>query len=923
MYKTAMHIYAFAFLLLCAFRPGFAADNETCFMCHSDEELTTERNGSTIQLYVDENSFSRSIHQGLDCIACHPDADVEDFPHPEDLAPVNCGNCHDDAQADFKASIHGMALERHALYAPSCMDCHGKHDILAHTAIEAPTYKMNIPYLCGKCHREGAPVARAYNISEHNIIENYSQSIHGEGLFKKGLTVTATCTDCHQSHLILPRNYSNSSISIKNVAGTCMQCHTRIEQVHTQIIKGALWESKPGAIPACTDCHLPHKARKESVILNLSDKACLKCHEKENITKNNHGEKLSVFVNKEDLAQSIHTNIPCVKCHSDINPSLTRPCEPAGKVDCANCHAKTSEEYYASKHGEAYLNKNTQVPYCTTCHGTHKVKAHLDDTSPTFRSSVPSLCGECHKEDGKASEFEGHAYSDYSKSVHGRGLTEKGLLPSAICTDCHNSHMILSHNDPLSSINKKNIPSTCATCHRGIFKQFAESVHLPNGKPNADKLPTCSDCHTSHTISPVKKDKFMNEVTHQCGVCHQDLAATYFDTMHGKAYTLGYLKAAKCSDCHGAHDIREINDANSSVGFKNVVSTCQKCHEDANIRFTGYLTHATHHDPVRYPILYYTYWAMTSLLLGVFTFFGIHTLLWLPRSIRHMRKRKKGEKPKETKYSIQRFSLSQRITHIFVIASFLLLALTGMMLKFSSMPWAGFLASLFGGVHGAGLLHRIAAIITFGYFFYHIYSLLRMKQKRKMSFKELLFGKNSLMFGLQDIKEFWATLKWFFHSGPRPEYGRWTYWEKFDYFAVFWGVAIIGASGLIQWFPEYFTFFLPGWLINVAAIIHSDEALLAVGFIFTIHFFNTHLRPEAFPMDKVIFTGLVPLEEYKADRPREYQELVESGQLRKRVFRTQINAVKERLVYSFGFAALLIGIILIGLIIYSVLFGYK
>jgi hypothetical protein len=112
-------------------------------------------------------------------------------------------------------------------------------------------------------------------------------------------------------------------------------------------------------------------------------------------------------------------------------------------------------------------------------------------------------------------------------------------------------------------------------------------------------------------------------------------------------------------------------------------------------------------------------------------------------------------------------------------------------------------------------------------------------------------------------------------------------------------------------------------LINVAAIIHSDEALLAVGFIFTIHFFNTHLRPEAFPMDKVIFTGLVPLEEYKADRPREYQELVESGQLRKRVFRTQINAVKERLVYSFGFAALLIGIILIGLIIYSVLFGYK
>ena len=116
-------------------------------------------------------------------------------------------------------------------------------------------------------------------------------------------------------------------------------------------------------------------------------------------------------------------------------------------------------------------------------------------------------------------------------------------------------------------------------------------------------------------------------------------------------------------------------------------------------------------------------------------------------------------------------------------------------------------------------------------------------------------------------------MRWFAGRGPRPLYGRWTYWEKFDYFAVFWGVAIIGSTGLCLWFPEFFTRFLPGWSINVATIIHSDEALLATGFIFTIHFFNTHFRPEKFPIDTVVFTGRMTLEELKHDKPKLYESL--------------------------------------------------
>ena len=247
--------------------------------------------------------------------------------------------------------------------------------------------------------------------------------------------------------------------------------------------------------------------------------------------------------------------------------------------------------------------------------------------------------------------------------------------------------MVLKHDDERSTVSKENLPATCAQCHRGIYKDFIKSIHYATNDKDREKLPTCASCHSSHTIGDVKKDAFLTQVTGQCGSCHKELGDTYLQTMHGKAYTLGYLQAAKCSDCHGAHQILSVNDPNSAVGHRNIVGTCQKCHADANARFTGYLTHATHHDPKKYPLLYYSYWAMTLLLIGVFTFFGLHTILWLPRSFRHMKEHRKHTK-KEPVYYIRRFSLAQRVTHIFVITSFLSLALTGMMLKFSHMAWA-------------------------------------------------------------------------------------------------------------------------------------------------------------------------------------------------------------------------------------------
>ncbi len=269
-----------------------------------------------------------------------------------------------------------------------------------------------------------------------------------------------------------------------------------------------------------------------------------------------------------------------------------------------------------------------------------------------------------------------------------------------------------------------------------------------------------------------------------------------------------------------------------------------------------------------------------------------------------------------------RFSRLNRALHIVLIVSFLSLALTGLSLKFSYTGWAVVLSHLLGGFEIAGYLHRFAAVLMFAIFFIHIGDIVRMKRKEGRTWRSVVFGEDSMMFNRKDLSDFVGSLKWFVGRGPRPRFGRWTYWEKFDYFAVFWGVAVIGSTGLMLWFPEFFTNFMPGWLINVATIIHSDEALLAVGFIFTVHFFNTHLRPEKFPMDIVIFTGRMDVDEFALDKPAEHEALVKSGRLESRLVEPY-QPIVIRAVKVFGWTALTLGFSIVLWIIYAMLFAYR
>jgi uncharacterized protein with PIN domain len=629
-----------AIMLYGGLSAAMAQENADCLACHGDKALTATRRGKAVSLFIEEKKLSGSVHGSLMCVSCHAELQGKEFPHEAPLASVQCGTCHTVEQQQHSLSLHGQALARKDPLAPQCKDCHGTHDILPVKDSRSAVAAQQIPYVCGKCHKEGGPVALQRHLPQTNILENYSESMHGEALLKKGLTVTATCASCHTAHMILPHTDGRSSISRKNIAATCTRCHSQIETVHRKVIRGELWEKQSHILPACVDCHQPHKVRKVFYSQGMADSDCMRCHGDEALKSAKDGR--SLYVNQPEVAGSRHTKIACSQCHSGVNASHRRPCETiVQKVDCANCHEEVGQQYQRSKHGMLLLKSDPNAPTCKECHSTHGVKGRKDPSSPIFPTNIPNLCARCHREGQKAAVrytgVEHQIIERYTESIHGKGLLKSGLTVTATCTDCHTAHAVLPITDANSSVNPQNVPSTCGRCHHGIEDQFRQSVHVKKIGQTDKQLPVCNDCHTAHTIRRADNEGFKLQIMQQCGRCHEDIAKTYFDTYHGKVSQLGYTKTAKCYDCHGAHDILSVGDPRSRLSRENVVKTCQACHPGANRRFAGYLTHATHHDPAKYPWLFWTFWGMTGLLIFTFVVGGVHTILWLPRAIQRRR----------------------------------------------------------------------------------------------------------------------------------------------------------------------------------------------------------------------------------------------------------------------------------------------
>ncbi|GAB4396367.1 MAG: cytochrome c3 family protein [Rhodoferax sp.] len=596
-------------------------------------------------------------------------------------------------------------------------------------------------------------------------------------------------------------------------------------------------------------------------IPKLDNATCLSCHDGKKgpieVPAPGDEKRELLTVTAEKLGQSVHAKMECVACHTDLKDNADkaathgqRDAIKLDKVDCAGCHLN--------------LWKAAQSA------GQAKDKPRLEVIVKNIEA--------------------------YQKSFHARPNQNFPDQVNATCDGCHDTHSfnIPARNTPEYDQWRLGIPETCGkTCHTEQLETYAGSIHGKTVMEKHDvKAAVCTDCHLTHSITSSSDTPFVQAITDRCGSCHKENLKTYMGTYHGQITTLGYTYTAKCFDCHGSHKIAKTDDPKSTVHPNNLLKTCQTCHsgkKDLALAPAGFATYQPHGHPGdfnKYPQIWIAWQIMLQLLVGTFAFFWLHTLLWFYREFKE-RKAHAGEKhirldsiPEQLRGKhVRRFGPIWRLGHLLFALSLMTLTLTGIPLFYPASPWASTLMAALGGPHTAGLIHRTCAVIFAGVFFIHLFYVLYYLVKNWKTFK--LFGPDSLVPNLQDGKDMIAMFKWFFGMGPRPKFDRWTYWEKFDYWAPFWGVTIIGVSGLIMWLPNFFGAFLPGWVFNVAAIFHAEEAFLAVVFLFTVHFFNNHFRPDKFPVEVVMFTGSFSIEEFKRDHAKEYERLVASGELEK------------------------------------------
>ena len=264
---------------------------------------------------------------------------------------------------------------------------------------------------------------------------------------------------------------------------------------------------------------------------------------------------------------------------------------------------------------------------------------------------------------------------------------------------------------------------------------------------------------------------------------------------------------------------------------------------------------------------------------------------------------------------LKRFNRTQRLYHLFLMLTFLIQSGTGFSRLFITTNFGRSLSGLFGGYETAIKIHFWVGVLMMTGFTVHIVYLIKRIKRRDLA--NSIMGPDSLVLGPQDAQHLFQRILWTLGLGSPPKLDRWAYWEKFDYWAVFWGLPLLAITGIMLKFPLLTTLVLPGWVLNITALLHRAEAILAASYIFIVHFFIGHLRPFSFPMNEAMFSGSVHLEEVLKEKPAWVERLKKEGKLEFMI--TKPPALWYRVVYFiFGYIALGFGIyILVNGIIYG------
>jgi cytochrome b subunit of formate dehydrogenase/nitrate reductase cytochrome c-type subunit len=603
--------------------------------------------------------------------------------------------------------------------------------------------------------------------------------------------------------------------------------------------------------------HAQHKLKNED---------CLACHSDATLTTDEGGKKVSLFVDGDKLGHSIHGSMfTCVDCHTDVK-SLVHETPPK-KITCAQCHADAQDAYAHSTHARASA-AGKPAATCADCHGgAHQILAVDDAKSPVNHANVPVTCGQCHgqkflmESNGESTQ----PFLSYQDSVHGRA-TEKGSGKAAVCTDCHGAHNVIPANDAKSPIYKFNVPATCGKCHTDIATTFNRSIHGQAIARGNGMSPVCTDCHGIHSIkahgdpnSPVSEQNLSHDT---CARCHEGVrlsrefgvpgnrVSTYLDSYHGLAAEGGSVIAANCSSCHGVHNILPSSDPSSTINHANLGATCGHCHKGVTQKFTLTPVHLA--DGVRSKDIgsVVTRWVRLIyivLILGVIGAMFLHNvIIWRSKAMA----RRKMENP-----MMVRMSTNQRWQHLILLSSFIILVVTGFALKF---PDSWIAEALGMGEKWRGIIHRIAGVVLMGAGIYHVFYLAALHEGRRLL--------RDLAPRPKDAGDVLRTMLYHLGlSGTKPQYGRFTYGEKAEYWALVWGTALMGLTGVMMWAKVWVGNLLARWWVDVATAVHFYEAILATLAIVVWHFYQVIGDPDVYPMNWAWWDGRMPVEHYKEE----------------------------------------------------------
>lgn len=646
----------------------------------------------------------------------------------------------------------------------------------------------------------------------------------------------------------------------------CLACHgekgMRSESGRSLYVNAARHQSSVHGDLGCTTCHegvkeYPHPKPMPRV-------TCASCHDEP----------------ASQIPKSAHAALrgnACVGCHGPAH-EVQRAANVA-PAQCTTCHADAVHEFQRGVHAVAREDGDLQTPTCLTCHGgPHQMLVSTDPKSPVNHTNIPKTCATCHAQK-MVMERSGNSaqpFFSYQESVHGRAVAA-GSQRAAVCTDCHGVHEILTAKDPNSSIFKFNVPKTCATCHSAVQEQFAQSIHGQAIARGNWQAPVCTDCHGIHSIKshidPKSSVSAVNLARVTCARCHEGVrlsqelgiagsrASTYLQSYHGLASELGSHVVANCASCHGVHNILPSSDPRSTINKANLVKTCGQCHPGVGEKFIVGKVHvdaplSADVGSVAVRWIRKFYLSMIAMVIGGMLLHNF--IIWRRKAVL---RRQSQHRP------VTRMSNNQRLQHIVLFVSFITLVLTGFALKYPD-SWLASLLAMNEKVRS--ITHRVAGVILISVGLYHLAYLIVSRDGRRL-FRDFMPVP-------KDATDVWGTMGYYLGLGPKkPEFARFNYAEKAEYWALVWGLMVMAGTGIMLWAKISFSTLLPRWWLDIATAIHFYEAVLATLAIVVWHFYQVFFDPDVYPMNWTWWDGKMSFEHYREEHALDMETLLQAA----------------------------------------------